>query len=69
MCLDLGELELGVVGVHLSDLLPGRGAENLQRGRSHRRDAAELIPRPPEGSVPLSVPGGAETASSDESDW
>lgn len=29
MCLDLGKFELSVVGVHLSDLLPGWGAENL----------------------------------------
>lgn len=31
MCLNLGKLELGVVGVHLSDLLPGWGAQNLDR--------------------------------------
>ena len=31
MCLNLGELELSVVGVHLPDLLSGRGAENLER--------------------------------------
>lgn len=30
MCLDLGKLELGVVGVHLSDLLSGWGAQNLE---------------------------------------
>jgi len=29
MCLNLGEFELGVVGVHLTDLFPGRGAEDL----------------------------------------
>lgn len=30
MCLDLGEFEFSVVGVHLTDLLSGRGAENLK---------------------------------------
>lgn len=29
VCLNLGEFELGVVGVHLADLLSSRGAENL----------------------------------------
>lgn len=59
VCLDLGELELGVVGVHLSDLLPGRSAEDLQRGRSHRRDSGVSSP-PPGGSSLASVPGGGE---------
>lgn len=31
MCLDLGEFELSVVGVHLTDLLSGWSAENLER--------------------------------------
>lgn len=31
VCLDLREFELGVVGVHLTDLLSGRGAEDLGR--------------------------------------
>lgn len=31
VCLDLGEFELSVVGVHLTDLLSGWGAENLGR--------------------------------------
>lgn len=31
MCLDLGEFELSVVGVHLTDLLSGGGAEDLDR--------------------------------------
>lgn len=31
MCLDLGKFELSVVGVHLTDLLSGWGAENLER--------------------------------------
>lgn len=31
VCLDLRKLELSVVGVHLSDLLPGWCAENLKR--------------------------------------
>lgn len=35
--LDLRKLELGVVGVHLSDLLPGRRAENLKRAGPKRR--------------------------------
>lgn len=30
MCLDLGEFEFSVVGVHLTDLLSGWGAENLK---------------------------------------
>ena len=38
MCLDLGEFELGVVGVHLTDLLSGRGAENLDRTGQMGRD-------------------------------
>lgn len=52
VCLDLGELELGVVGVHLADLLPGRGAENLQRGGA-TGDTTELFPAlpPTEGSL------------------
>lgn len=33
VCLDLGEFELGVVGVHLTDLLSGWGPENLDRAR------------------------------------
>lgn len=31
VCLDLGKFELGVVWVHLADLLSGGGAENLGR--------------------------------------
>lgn len=31
VCLNLGKFELGVVGVHLADLLSGWGAENLRR--------------------------------------
>lgn len=31
MCLNLGEFELSVVGVHLTDLLSGWSAENLVR--------------------------------------
>lgn len=31
MCLNLGEFELGVVGVHFADLLSSWGAENLKR--------------------------------------
>lgn len=30
MCLNLGEFELSVVGVHLTDLLSGRSTENLR---------------------------------------
>lgn len=30
VCLDLGKLELSVVGVHLTDLLPGWGPKNLE---------------------------------------
>lgn len=33
MCLDLGKLELCVVGVHFADLLSGRGAKNLEGAR------------------------------------
>lgn len=31
VCLDLRELKLSVVGIHLSDLLPSGSAENLGR--------------------------------------
>lgn len=37
MCLNLGKFELGVVWVHLSDLLTGRGAENLDRTERKNR--------------------------------
>lgn len=36
VCLNLRKLELGVVGVHLSDLLPGWRAENLKRTQQKR---------------------------------
>lgn len=36
VCLDLRKLELSVVGVHLSDLLPGWCAENLKRTEKKR---------------------------------
>lgn len=36
VCLDLGKLELGVVRVHLTDLLSGWGAENLKRTRQKK---------------------------------
>lgn len=42
MCLDLGELELGVVGVHLPDLLSGWGAENLERNRTEKTQSYNL---------------------------
>lgn len=41
MCLDLGELELSVVGVHLADLLSGRGPEDLDGERREGEGAAE----------------------------
>lgn len=49
VCLNLGEFELSVVGVHLSDLLPCRGPQNLQhrdrrgeeRGRKRWRERGE----------------------------
>ncbi len=31
MCLDLGKFELGVVWIHLTDLLSGWGTKNLRR--------------------------------------
>lgn len=39
VCLDLRKLELGVVGVHLADLLPGRGPENL--GRAEKKKTSQ----------------------------
>lgn len=36
MCLNLGELKLGVVGVHLTDLLPGWGPENLEKEHKNK---------------------------------
>jgi len=36
MCLNLGEFELGVVGVHLTNLLSGWGPENLERGKTRQ---------------------------------
>lgn len=38
VCLDLRKLELGVVGVHLSDLLPGWRAQNLKRKEQKRME-------------------------------
>lgn len=39
VCLNLRKLELGVVGVHLSDLLPGWRAENLKRTQQKKNVA------------------------------
>lgn len=43
MRLNLGEFELGVVGVHLADLLSGRGAENLERRGKKQVDDSYLL--------------------------
>lgn len=62
MCLDLGKFELGVVGVHLADLLSGRSAENLENhlGGKNRTDGSqrydinlEIYPLPEKDRTPL----------------